>query len=249
MGQLDGKVAVITGGSSGIGLAIAHRFVEEGAQVFITGRRVEQLEEARAQIGRNVTAVPGDMSSLEDLDRLFQTVRTESGSLDILVANAAYVQSAVLGDVTPEHFDTTFDTNARGTFFTMQKALPLMSAGGSVVLIASTAHLGGTPDRTTYAATKAAIRSYGRTWGKTLAPRGIRVNVLSPGPIDTPIHDITTPDEDGADEERAFLLSVVPMGRLGQPREVAAAALFLASDESSFITGVDLHVSGGFRQM
>jgi NAD(P)-dependent dehydrogenase (short-subunit alcohol dehydrogenase family) len=181
MGSLDGKVALVTGGSAGIGFATAKRFADDGAHVFITGRRAPELEKAAVEIGGNVTPIEGDVADLEDLDRVFDTILAAEGGLDIIVANAAYVQEVTLAEATVEHFDTTFDTNARGTFFTVKKALPLLRDGASVILISSVSHLMGLPVHTTYAATKAAIRSYGRTWAAELAPRGIRVNVISPG--------------------------------------------------------------------
>jgi NAD(P)-dependent dehydrogenase (short-subunit alcohol dehydrogenase family) len=249
MGSLDGKVAVVTGGSAGIGLATAKRFADEGAHVFITGRRVPELEKAADEIGGNVTAIEGDIAKLDDLDRLFDAIRSAEGGLDIVVANAAYVQEVTLAQATVEHFETTFDVNARGTFFTMKKALPLLRDGASVVLISSVSHLLGLPVHTTYAATKAAIRSYGRTWAAELAPRGIRVNVISPGPVDTPIYEAQTYSQQEADQLRSFYASQVPLGRLGEPDEIAAAALFLVSDQSTFITGVDLAVAGGLSQV
>jgi NAD(P)-dependent dehydrogenase (short-subunit alcohol dehydrogenase family) len=249
MGKLDGKVAVITGANSGIGLATAERFVDEGAYVFITGRREVELEKACAQIGRNVTAVRGDVAELDDLDRLYATVREEKGALDIVVANAGFVELVRLQDATPEHFDRTFSVNARGSFFTVQKALPLLRDGSSVVLIGSSAQLVGWPEYTTYAATKAAMRSFARTWSADLKDRGIRVNMVSPGPVDTPIIDAQVSTKQEADALRVQFAQLVPMGRIGLPDEVAKAALFLASDDSSFTTGINLLVDGGQTQL
>jgi NAD(P)-dependent dehydrogenase (short-subunit alcohol dehydrogenase family) len=245
MAKLAGKVAVITGGSSGIGLATARKFVEEGAHVFITGRRREELDKAAKSIGKNVTTVQGDVAKLEDLDRLYEAVKTEKGAVDIVVANAAFVESAVLKDATPEHFDKTFDVNARGTFFTVQKALPLLRDGGSVVLVSSGAHALGVPFYTAYSATKAAMRSFARTWAADLKGRGIRVNTVSPGPIDTPIFEVQFKTKEAADAAKEGFRQMVPMGRLGTSDEVASAVLFLASDDSSYTTGADLPVDGG----
>jgi NAD(P)-dependent dehydrogenase (short-subunit alcohol dehydrogenase family) len=249
MSQLKGKVAVITGGNSGIGLATAERFIKEGAHVFITGRRQAELDKAVALLGSNVTAVQGDVSKLADLDRLFSTVLAEKGHLDVLVANSGIVDPTSIDDVTEEHYDKTFDINAKGLFFTVQKALPLMGKGGSVVLIGSIASIKGIPGYGTYSATKAAIRSFSRTWTMELKDRGIRVNTLSPGPIDTPIMDIQATSKEARDELRAMFATLIPLGRLGRAEEIAAAALFLASDQSSFIAGVDLSVDGGMAQV
>jgi len=245
MSKLEGKVAVITGGSSGIGLASAKLFMKEGAYVFITGRRDAELAKAKAEIGRNVTAVKGDVANLDDLDRLYEVVKAEKGSLDIIVANAGFVELITLADATPEHFDKTFGINARGTFFTVQKALPLLNDGASIVLISSTAHLIGSPPHTTYSATKAAIRSFSRSWAAELKGRGIRVNTLSPGPIDTPIIDGQVNSKEEADAMRAMFAQMIPLGRVGRPEEVAAGVLFLASSDSSYSTGIDLIVAGG----
>ncbi|MEW2134158.1 glucose 1-dehydrogenase [Streptomyces sp. NPDC005435] len=247
MGKLDGKTAVVTGGTSGIGLATARRLAAEGAHVFITGRRPEALAKAEAEIGPNVTGVPGDISDLDDLDRLWDRVRTERGSVDVIVANAAFVELATLAEATPDHFDKTFSTNARGTFFTVQKALPLLNDGGSVVLVSSTGHLLGVPPYTAYSATKAAVRSFARSWAAELRERGIRVNSVSPGPIDTPIFEAQAGTD--ADALREQMRAAIPMDRLGSPEEVAAAVLFLAGDDSSFTTGADLQVDGGQTQI
>ena len=249
MGKLEGKVAVITGGSSGIGLATAKRFVEEGAHVFITGRRSAELEKAKSQIGKNVTTVQGDVASLSDLDRLYQVVADVKGWVDIIVANAAFVEHAPLAVATPEHFDKTFGINARGVFFTVQKSLPLLKNDGSIVLISSGLHMKGFPAHSTYSATKAAVRSFARTWAAELKDKGIRVNTLSPGAIDTPIIDGQFQTKEQADGARAMFAQMTPLGRIGRPEEIAEAALFLASSASSFATGIDLVVDGGVTQL
>ncbi|MFF1701392.1 SDR family NAD(P)-dependent oxidoreductase [Streptomyces sp. NPDC058252] len=249
MNRLDGKVALVTGGSSGIGFAIAQRFVEEGAYVFITGRRQPELDKAKEEISRNVTAVQGDVAVSADLDRLFHTISKEKGRIDVVVANSGLVDPQEFGQISEESFDLTFDVNARGALFTAQGALPQMTDGGSIVLVGSIAAYSGIEKYTTYSATKAAVRSYARTWTKELKDRGIRVNTLSPGPIDTPIMDSQAESKEGADAIRAAFASVIPLGRMGRPEEVAAAALFLASDESSFCAGMDLSVDGGMAQV
>src|SRR5579859_2823556 len=248
--KLAGKIAVITGGNSGIGLATAKRFVEEGAQVVITGRREKELKEAAALIGRNVTTVAGDISRLEDLDRLYAVVKEKHGHIDILFANAGWGEVAPLETATEAHFDKTFDLNAKGTFFSVQKALPLFKDGGSIILTSSVANLLGLPGFSTYAASKAAVRSFARAWTLELKDRKIRVNSISPGPIDTPALATTTGlTAEQAEQAAAQFASQVPMGRRGKPEEIAAAVTFLASDESSFITGVDLAVDGGLAQV
>jgi NAD(P)-dependent dehydrogenase (short-subunit alcohol dehydrogenase family) len=249
MNRLDGKVALVTGGNSGIGFAIAQRFVAEGAYVFITGRRQTELDKAKDEIGRNVMTVQGDVTVSADLDRLFQTIANEKGKIDVVVANSGLVDPQEFGQITEESFDRTFNLNARGTLFTAQRALPLMNDGGSIILVGSIAAYTGVDGYTTYSATKAALRSYARTWTKELKDRGIRVNNLSPGPIDTPIMDSQADSKEAADAIRAAFASVIPLGRLGRPEEVAAAALFLASDESSFCAGIDLSVDGGMAQV
>ena len=249
MSKLNGKVAVITGGSSGIGLATAQKFIEEGAYVFITGRRQSELDKAKALIGRNVTAVAGDASVMEDLDRLYRTVKETKGRVDILFANAGIVEHQTIDVVTPEHFDKTFNINVRGVLFAVQKALPLMSKGGSIILNASIVAVKGLPAHGVYAATKAAVRSFARTWTVELKDRGIRVNTLSPGATDTPIIDGQFSSRDQADTARANFAQATPMGRLGRPEELASAALFLASEDSSYITGIDLQVDGGLVQV
>jgi NAD(P)-dependent dehydrogenase (short-subunit alcohol dehydrogenase family) len=245
MSRLQDKIAVITGGSSGIGLATAKRFVDEGAYVYITGRRQEELDKAVAEIGRNITAVRGDATDTAHLDALFATVAHDKGRLDVLVANSGLVEQVRLEDIGADHFDRTFALNARAPLFTVQKALPLMKQGGSIVLVASIAGYMGFPAHSTYSATKAALRSYARTWTAEFRDSGIRVNTLSPGPIDTPIIDSQADTKEGADAIRAFYTSVIPMARMGRAEEVANAALFLASDESSFVAGVELSVDGG----
>src|SRR6201996_2118828 len=240
MGKLEGKVAVITGGSSGLALASAKRFGEEGAYVFITGRRQEALDEAIKLIGRNVTGVRGDAANLDDLDHLFDTVKREKGKIDILFASAGKGSAAVLGQITEEHFDGEFGLIVRGTLFTAQKALPLINDGGSIILTGSVASVKGFPGFGIYAASKAALRSFARTWLNELKDRKIRVNVLSPGQVDTPDSrrlDKTT---------REMFESLIPRGKMGRPEEIAAAALFLASDDSSYVNGMDFAVDGGF---
>jgi NAD(P)-dependent dehydrogenase (short-subunit alcohol dehydrogenase family) len=249
MPKLSGKVAVITGGSSGIGLATARKFVEEGAHVFITGRRPSELDKAKGLLGRSVTAVQADASKLEDLDQLYRIVRESKGHVDIVFANAGFVEHQTIDAVTPEHFDKTFDVNVRGVLFTVQKALPLMRNGGSIILTASIVAVKGLPAHGVYGATKAAVRSFARTWTTELKDRGIRVNTLSPGATDTPIIDGQFSSKEQADAARASFASATPMGRLGRPEELAAAALFLASNDSSFITGIDLQVDGGLVQV
>jgi NAD(P)-dependent dehydrogenase (short-subunit alcohol dehydrogenase family) len=243
MNALDGKVAVITGGNSGIGLATAKRFVKEGAYVFITGRRQAELDAAVSLIGKNVMAVQGDVSNLGDLDRLYETVRKVKGRVDIVFANAGVVDPAPLAESTPAQFDRDFDLNVRGTYFTVQKALPLLTDRASIILTGSAAWQMGIPGFGTYSATKAALVSFVRTWTAELASRGIRANVISPGPTDTPMVEAgaKTSDEGTSD----YFKKMVPMGRLGTVDELASAAVFLASDESSFITGIDLPVDGG----
>ncbi|HEX8893133.1 MAG TPA: SDR family oxidoreductase [Terriglobales bacterium] len=243
MGALEGKVAVITGGNGGIGLATAKRFVKEGAYVFITGRRQAELDKAVSLIGKNVTAVQGDVSKLEDLDHLYEVVRKEKGRVDVVFANAAVVDPVSLTESTPETFDKHFNVNARGVYFTVQKALPLLSNKASIILAGSAAWQMGVPGFGAYSATKAALVSFVRTWTAELASRGIRANVISPGPTETPMVEVgARGSEEGTSE---YFRKMVPMGRLGTADELASAAVFLASDESSFVTGVDLPVDGG----
>ncbi|KAG8154101.1 SDR family NAD(P)-dependent oxidoreductase [Burkholderia catarinensis] len=244
MSLLKNKIAVVTGGTSGIGLATARRFVEEGAFVFIAGRRQAELEKAVAEIGKNVTGVKTDISKLDDLDRFYETV-AKKGKIDVIFASAAFVEKAMTADATPEHFDNTFNTNARGTYFTVQKALPHLNDGASIILVASAGKNKGLPGRSTYSATKAALRSLARTWTSELKERKIRTNVLSPGAVETPMFNEQYPSQDAAAEARKQITLMTPLNRLGRPEEIAAAALFLASDESSFIAGIDLPVDGG----
>jgi NAD(P)-dependent dehydrogenase (short-subunit alcohol dehydrogenase family) len=241
--KLQGKVAVITGGTEGIGLATAKLFAEEGAYVFITGRRQKELDEAVKAIGNNVAGVQGDVSNLSDLDRLYKTVSNAKGRIDIVFANAGVGELVPFGAVTEEHFDKLFNINVRGTLFTVQKALPLMRDGGSIILNGSVASVKGNAGFGVYAASKAAICSLVRTWTTDLKDRGIRSNVVSPGPINTPLVNRQPPDV------IARLVSTIPMGRMGEPGEVAKVALFLASDDSSFVTGIELFVDGGRAQV
>jgi NAD(P)-dependent dehydrogenase (short-subunit alcohol dehydrogenase family) len=243
MPALQGKIAVITGGSSGIGLATAKRFVKEGAYVFITGRRKAELDKAVAEIGGNVTAVQGDVSNLDDLDRLYKEVATKKSRLDVLFANAGVVEPKSTEAASPEHYDKTFDINARGVFFAVQKALPLMKAGGSIILNGSVVWQKGFPIYATYGGTKAALRSFARTWTAEFASKGIRTNMISPGPIETPI--LEGQFGENTDAMREQFKTMVPMGRIGKPEEIAAAVVFLASDESSYVSGIDLPVDGG----
>jgi NAD(P)-dependent dehydrogenase (short-subunit alcohol dehydrogenase family) len=243
MGRLQGKVAVITGGTEGIGLATATLFAAEGAYVFITGRRQKELDEAVKTIGGNVFGVQGDIARLDDLDRLYATVADRKGRIDIVFANAGVAEFVPLEKISEEHFDKLFNINVRGTLFTVQKALPLMNDGGSIILNGSVASAKGTPAFGVYAASKAAIRSFVRTWTTELKERHIRSNVVSPGPIATPLMNRQDP------EVIARIASTVPMGRMGTPDEIAKAALFLASDDSSFVTGIELFVDGGRAQV
>ncbi|MFJ8142444.1 SDR family oxidoreductase [Streptomyces sp. NPDC096013] len=249
MGQLDGKTVVITGGTSGIGLATAERFSREGAHVYITGRRKDALDQAVARIGGNVTAVQADSGDLADLDRLYATVADAGHHIDVLFANAGGGTFARLEEITEEHVQATFDTNVKGTLFTVQKALPLLVDGASVILTGSTAASVGTEAFGVYGASKAAIRSFARTWANELRGRGIRVNTITPGPITTPGLNGLAPDEEQAAQLRDSLAAGVPLGRMGQPEEVASLALFLATGESSFITGTEIHVDGGTNQI
>jgi NAD(P)-dependent dehydrogenase (short-subunit alcohol dehydrogenase family) len=249
MGKLDGKIALITGGNSGIGFATAKEFVKEGAYVFITGRTQSKLDEAVKKIGSNVAGVQGDVAKLEDLDRLFEQIKKEKGKLDIVFANAGVAKYATLGSIDEEHFDSIFDGNVKGLLFTVQKALPLLPDGGSIILTSSVVGSKGLGNNSVYAATKAAIRSFARTWTTDLKARRIRVNAISPGPIDTEgLRELLGSTQAGQDRLKG-MSSVVPLGRLGQPEEIAKAAVFLASDDSSYVTGAELFVDGGFAQV
>lgn len=249
MKSLEGKIALVTGGSSGIGLATAKRFVDEGAHVVITGRRENELKEAATLIKKNVTTVVGDVSHLEDLDRLYAVVREKHGHIDILFANAGAGTIAPLAVATEAHFDQTFDVNVKGMFFTVQKALPLFKDGGSIILNSSVSNVLGLPGFTAYAASKAAVRNFARGWALELKDRKIRVNCVSPGAIDTPALATTTGlTAEQAEQAVAQFTTQIPMGRRGMPEEIAAAVVFLASDESSYITGIDLPVDGGMAQ-
>jgi NAD(P)-dependent dehydrogenase (short-subunit alcohol dehydrogenase family) len=248
MGLLDGRTALVTGATSGIGRATAQRFVAEGAFVFVTGRRQEALEATVAELGPNARGVRGDVADLEDLDRVFAAVAERGRGLDVLFANAGGGSFAALEDVTPEHFDDTFATNVRGTLFTVQKALPLLNEGASVVLTGSTSATSGVPAFGVYGASKAAVRAFARTWAVELADRGVRVNTVVPGPTETEGLRGLAPDAEAADALVAQLGNALPLGRPGRPAEVAAAVLFLASDQSSFVTGSELFVDGGEKQ-
>jgi len=241
--KLEGKTAVITGGTEGIGLATAKLFVNEGAYVFITGRRREQLDAAVKTIGTSVFGVQGDVALVGDLDRLYKTIAKVRGRIDIVFANAGLGEFVSLGAVSEEHYNKIFNINVKGTLFTVQQALPLLNDGGSIILNGSVASLKGTAGFGVYAASKAAIRSFARTWTTDLRDRRIRSNVVSPGPIDTPLANRQSADV------IARIVSTIPMGRMGEPEEVAKVALFLASDDSSFVTGIELFVDGGRAQV
>ena len=249
MGKLEGKVAVITGANSGIGLASAKRFASEGARVFMTGRRRAELDEAVAEVGHGARGVQGDVASLADLDRLYGVVREEAGRIDVLLANAGGGELMPLSDITEEHYDRTFATNVKGTLFTVQKALPLLRDGASVILTGSANGNKGGASFSVYSASKAAIRNFARSWIQDLAPRRIRVNVLAPGATSTPgLHGLSSTEE----QDRAFVAAMeaaAPLGRMGRPDEIASAALFLASDESSFVNGSELFADGGSAQI
>jgi len=249
MSRLSGKIALITGGTSGIGLATAQRFVNEGAYVFITGRDQSRLDQAVKKIGSNVTGVQGDVANLKDLDRLFAQIRKEKGRLDIVFANAGIARYAPLGAIDEEHFDSIFNSNVKGLLFTVQKALPLLPDGASIILNASIVGSKGLPANSVYSATKAAVRSFARTWTTDLKARHIRVNVVSPGPIDTEgLRELFGSSEVGK-QRLANINNLVPMGRLGTAEEIAKAVVFLASDDSSFVTGIELFVDGGTAQV
>ena len=248
MGKLNGKVAVITGGSSGIGLATAQRFVAEGAYVFITGRRQAVLDEAKSLIGKSVTAIQGDVTKLDDLDLIAAAVKSEKGIVDIIVSSAGITEQGYIDSIKPDHFDKVFNLNGRAPVFLVNKLLPLMTRGGSIILVSSAMHVMGIPGHTAYAASKAALRSYARTWAAEFKDRGIRVNTLSPGVTDTPMLDSQSSGL-GRESLVKMYLSMIPLGRLGRAEEVASAALFLASDESSYMTGADLMSDGGIGQV
>ena len=248
-GKLEGKIALVTGGSSGIGLATAQRFVKEGAFVYITGRRQAELDKAVKTIGKQVSAVRADASSLSELDRLFAQIKQEKGRLDVVFANAGGGSLAPLGAITEEQYDQTFNLNVKGLLFTVQKALPLIPDGGSIILNASIVSIKGMPAFSVYSATKAAVRSFARGWTNDLKDRKIRVNVISPGPIDTPILDGLGQTDEERQGIKAHLTSMVPLGRMGKPDEIGSAAAFLASDDASFIAGVELFVDGGTAQI
>jgi NAD(P)-dependent dehydrogenase (short-subunit alcohol dehydrogenase family) len=250
MSKLTGKIAVITGGSSGIGLATAEQFVAEGAYVYITGRRRKELDAAVAQIGRNVTGVQGDVANLEDIDRLYAQIAQEKGRIDIVFANAGIAsQNALMGQITELQFDLTFGINVRGLLFSVQKALPLMPDGASIIMNGSAASIKALPSQTVYSATKAAVRSFARTWTSELRERKIRVNTISPGYTDTPIFETMGWPKEQVDAIVASILPLIPVGRFGRPQEIAKTVLFLASDDSSYITGVELFVDGGAAQV
>jgi NAD(P)-dependent dehydrogenase (short-subunit alcohol dehydrogenase family) len=248
--RLDGKIAVVTGGNSGIGLATAQRFVDEGAYVFITGRRQSELDVAVKQIGKNnVTGVQGDVSNIADLDRLYDTVKQQKGRIDVLFANAGIIELAPVGSITESHFDKIFNINVKGLLFTVQKALTLFQDGGSIILTGSIGGSKGYEGSSVYSATKAAIRSFARTWTIDLKHRKIRVNAISPGPIDTPMTSSMVQSEELGEQLKTNLVSAVPLGRMGNPDEVAKAVSFLASDDSSYVTGTELFVDGGMAQI
>ena len=249
MGKLEGKIALVTGGNSGIGLATAKQFVKEGAYTFITGRREQELGAAVKQIGKNATAIQGDVSKLSDLDSLFAQIKSDKGRLDILFANAGVAKYGRLGEISEELFDSIFDINVKGVLFTVQKMLPLMPDGASIILNASVVGSKGLSSNSVYSATKAAIRSFARTWTTDLRERRIRVNAISPGTIDTPgLQDLLA--SAAAGQERIKMIhSSIPLGRFGTPDEIARAVVFLASDDSSYVTGAELFVDGGFAQV
>ncbi|HKO40104.1 MAG TPA: glucose 1-dehydrogenase [Nitrososphaeraceae archaeon] len=247
--KLEGKIAVITGGNSGIGLATAKRLVTEGAYVFITGRRQKELDLAVSEIGKNVMGIQSDVSNLADIDRIYTTVKDQKGHLDILFANAGIAQFAPLEEISEEHFDKIFGINVKGLLFTVQKLLPIFQEGGSIILNASIGSSKGVEKTSVYSATKAAVRSFARTWTVDLRHRKIRVNAISPGPIDTPIFSNLMQNEEQSEQFKKNIVNTVPMGRMGTPDEIAKVVSFLASDDSSYITGIELFVDGGLAQI
>jgi len=247
--KLEGKIAVITGGNSGIGLATAKRFVSDGAYVFITGRRQNELDAAVSEIGKNVSGIQGDVTNLADLDRLYTTVKDQKGHIDILFANAGIGEFTPLGEISEEHFDKIFGVNVKGVLFSVQKALPLFQNGGSIILTASNAASKGIEALSVYSATKAAVRSFARTWTVDLKARKIRVNAISPGPIYTPGFSGLVQSEEEIEQLKKSVITAIPMDRMGSPDEIAKAVSFLASDESSFVTGIELFVDGGMAQI
>ena len=248
-GKLEGKIALVTGGTSGIGLATGKRFVAEGAYVFITGRREKELASAVKNIGGGVTGVQGDVSQIGDLERLFAQIEQEKGHLDIVFANAGTAKYAPLGEITEEFFDSIFDVNVKGLLFTVQKALPLLKDGASIVLCASVVASKGLPSNSVYSATKAAVRSFARTWATDLRSRRIRVNAVSPGSTDTPGFNELLGSSETGQQRLKMISNIVPLGRLGNPDEIANAVMFLASDDASYVTGAELFVDGGFAQV
>jgi NAD(P)-dependent dehydrogenase (short-subunit alcohol dehydrogenase family) len=249
MGKLEGKIALVTGGTSGIGLATAKQFVNEGAYVFVTGRREQELAAAVEAIGGNAIGVPGDVSDLGDLDRLFAQIKREKGRLDIVFANAGVAKYAPLGSITEELYNSIFNINVKGLLFTVQKALPLLPDGASIILNASIVASKGLSSNSVYSATKAAVRSFARTWTTDLKDRRIRVNAISPGAIDTPGLSKLVASSEASRQRMAAISTIVPLGRLGTPDEIAKAVVFLASEDSSYITGTELFVDGGFAQV
>jgi NAD(P)-dependent dehydrogenase (short-subunit alcohol dehydrogenase family) len=246
--KLEGKIAVITGGTSGIGLTTAKRFVSEGAYVFITGLYQKEIDEAISEIGKNVSGIQSDVSNLADIDKMYDVVKDQKGHIDILFANAGIIQFAPLGEISEEHFNKIFDIDVKGLLFTVQKALPLFQEGGSIILMASVGASKGSADLSVYHAAKAAVRSFARSWTLNLNQRNIRVNAISPGPIDTPFVNRVLNEQ----QTQQFIQNVVkgtPIGRMGSPDEVAKAVSFLASNDSSYVTGIDLFVDGGMAQI
>jgi NAD(P)-dependent dehydrogenase (short-subunit alcohol dehydrogenase family) len=248
MVKLEGKIAVITGATSGIGLATAKRFVSEGAYVFITGLYQKEVDEAISEIGKNVDGIQSDVSNLADIDKIYDVVKDEKGHIDILFANAGIIQFAPLGEISEEHFDKIFDIDVKGLLFTVQKALPIFQDGGSIILMASIGASKGSADLSVYHAAKAAVRSFARSWTLNLNSRNIRVNAISPGPIDTPFVNRVL-NEQQTEQFIQNVAKATPMGRMGSPDEVAKAVSFLASDDSSYITGIELFVDGGTAQI